>query len=69
METKITNIVLDKDRFTVFAKILGNEEINTFMPEVTAQDIRNWISERVAYYQSLHEKEEELKDELMNIEL
>lgn len=61
------NIVLNGDRFTVFAEINGNEEINTFMPQVTAKEIKDWASEREAYYDELARKEEELKEEL-NIE-
>lgn len=61
------NIVLNGDRFTVFAEINGNEEMNTFMPQVTAKDIKDWASERETYYDELARKEEELKAEL-NIE-
>jgi hypothetical protein len=61
METKITNIVLDIDRFIVFATINGVEEKNIFMPEVTANDILVWLNERIEYYDSLKIKEDELK--------
>jgi len=68
METRITNIVLEKDRFIVFALINGNEEVNVFMPEVTAKDIQAWVIEREAYYASLDTKLEELKAELITLE-
>ena len=66
MDTRITNIVLDRNRFTVFATIIGNEEINTFHEEVTAQDITAWVDERKAYYQMLLDKESSLIEELVN---
>jgi hypothetical protein len=69
METRITNIILEGSRFRIFAIILGNEETNVFAPEVTAQDIRDWVAERVEYYQELRLKEEALKEELINVEL
>lgn len=65
---KITNIALNKDRFIVFIELSnGIIEENTFMPEVTAEDIRNWLNERVIYYNVLAEKEQQLKDELLNL--
>ena len=60
----ITNVCLEKDRFKVFATIEGNEEVMVFMPEVTAQEIRDWHTEREAYYADLKLKEEELKETL-----
>lgn len=63
---EITNIVLNKDRFTVYALIDGVEESNTFMPEVTAQDIKDWCNERLAFYEGLNIKLEELKNELVD---
>jgi len=65
---KITNIVLEWDRFVVFASFWDNEEVSTFMPEVTAQDIKNWVLERKTYFEELERKEEELKTDLLNIE-
>jgi hypothetical protein len=67
METRITNIVLNGDRFTVFASIKGNDEVRSFMPEVTAQDIKNWVNERILYYEELEQKNNELQEELTNI--
>lgn len=67
--TKFNNIYLSGDRFQVFATICGNEETNTFMPDATANDIRNWALERKAYYEDLKAKELELQDELIGIEL
>lgn len=69
METKIKNITLSGDRFQVFAVICGNEEVNTFMPDVTASVIKEWVAERQAYYEELKTKELELQEELLNIEL
>ena len=69
MQTHITNIQLIGDRFQVFAHIMGNDEVNTFMPGVTAQDIKNWVAERIAYYELLKEQELALQQELLNIEL
>jgi hypothetical protein len=68
-ETKITNIVLDKDRFTVFATILGNEEEKTFTEEVTVKDIREWVRDQKQYYQGLKNKEGNLIETLVNKEL
>lgn len=65
METQITNIVLEGNRFRVFATIEGNNEVNTFMPEVKAQDIKDWVFEREKYYQELKEKEALLQEELI----
>jgi hypothetical protein len=64
----ITNITLKGDRFVVFANINGIDEVNTFMPEVTAKDINNWVAERQAYYSGLNTKLETLKAELVNLE-
>ena len=61
MEYKITNIVLEGNRFRVFIEVNGIEENNLFMPEVTATEIRQWAEERALFYQELKEKEEELK--------
>lgn len=69
MIAKINNIVLEKDRFMVFYTIDTFEETFTFMPEVTAPEIINFIKERKAYYESLEVKEDALKDELLNIEI
>ena len=66
MDTRITNIVLDRNRFTVFATILGNEEVTTFTEDVTAQDITAWVEERRVYYQTLLDKEASLIEELVN---
>ena len=66
----ITNIVLDKNRFLVFVDFSnGIQETNVFMPEVTAQDIRDWVLERQVYYDDLETKEQALKDELLNLQL
>jgi hypothetical protein len=69
MIAKITNIVLEWDRFIVFASIWDNQETITFMSEVIAQDIKNWVLERKTYYEWLEIKEEELKTDLLNIEI
>lgn len=66
MEYKITNIVLEGNRFRVFIEVNGIEENNLFMPEVTSIEIRQWAEERALFYQELKEKEEELKNELIN---
>lgn len=65
MGTRITNIVLDGDRFRVFATVNGNDEVTVFPASVTALDIRTWLDARVAYYEELLAKEAELKDELL----
>lgn len=62
--TRITNIILNVDRFQVFALINGIEEKNTFMPDVTAADILAWVEERVAYYASLNLRRQQLLEEL-----
>jgi hypothetical protein len=69
METKITNITLDKDRFTVFFTVLGNEENITFMPDITAAGIREYILERKTFYQDLLDKQAALQEELLNVEI
>lgn len=66
MEYKITNIILEGNRFRVFIEVNGIEENNLFMPEVTSTEIRQWAEERALFYQELKEKEEELKNELIN---
>lgn len=66
MEYKITNIILEGNRFRVFIEVNGIEENNLFMPEVTSIEIRQWAEERALFYQELKEKEEELKNELIN---
>lgn len=66
MEYKITNIVLEGSRFRVFIEINGIEENNLFMPDITSTEIRQWAEERALFYQELKEKEEELKNELIN---
>lgn len=60
----IKNVVLEKNRFRVFIEIDGNEETNVFLPEVTAQEIKDWHAEREAYYAFLKSREEQLKQEL-----
>ena len=69
METRITNIVLEWTHFMVFATILGNEETMWFDENATADNIRQWVLDRKTYYQDLIRKEEELKEDLLNIEL
>lgn len=69
METRITNIVLEKNHFIVFATILGNEETMGFDENATAENIKQWVIDRKAYYQDLKTKEEELKEDLLNVEL
>jgi hypothetical protein len=65
--SRITNIVLNKDRFIVFVEFSNNiNEENTFMPDVTADDIKNWVKEREIYYNELEQKEQNLKNELLN---
>lgn len=67
---RITNIVLDWDRFIVFVTYSNwVEETNTFMPEITWQEIKQYIDDRKSYFDWLIEKEEELKEDLLNIEL
>ncbi len=66
IEGKITNIVLVKGQFQVFAIIDGNQESNTFLPVVTAPEILTWLDERVAYYTELREKEILLQSELLD---
>lgn len=66
MEYKITNIVLEGNRFRVFIEVNGIEENNLFMPDITSTEIRQWAEERALFYQELKEKEEELKNELIN---
>jgi len=67
MEYKITNIVLEGNRFRVFIEVNGIEENNLFMPDITSTEIRQWAEERALFYQELKEKEEELKNELINL--
>lgn len=66
MEYKITNIILEGNRFRVFIEVNGIEENNLFMPDITSTEIRQWAEERALFYQELKEKEEELKNELIN---
>jgi hypothetical protein len=58
---EITNIVLEKDRFKVFATINGVEKVNLFKPEVTAKEIIDWVQTEAQYYEDLKAKEIELK--------
>lgn len=67
MEYKITNIVLEGNRFRVFIEVNGIEENNLFMPDITSTEIRQWAEERALFYQELKEKEEELKNELIDL--
>lgn len=64
MQSKITNIVLEGNRFRVWAIINGIEEQMLFMPDVTSEDIKKWEEEREQYYVELAIKEEQLKQEL-----
>lgn len=63
-ETKITNIILNGDRFQVFAIIKGNQEVQTFLPDVVASDIIQWLDERNTYYNNLEIRKQELLAEL-----
>lgn len=66
----INNIVLEGDRFRVFVTFTnGKEEINAFLPDVTAQQITDWVNERLEFYNGLQGKESELKEELLNLEI
>lgn len=67
---KITNIVLEKDKFRVFYT-LSNwvEENNLFDPNMMGQEIQDYIKWRIEYYNELIAKEEELKNELLEITL
>lgn len=67
MEYKITNIVLEGNRFRVFIEVNGIEENNLFMPDITSTEIRQWAEERALFYQELKEKEENLKNELIDL--
>lgn len=67
---KITNIILDGDRFKIFVNF-SNETVeeNTFSPETNALEITNWVKDRLAYFNSLVEKERALQEELLNVEI
>lgn len=66
----ITNIILEWDRFRVFFSLSnGIEENNLFQPMTTADDIKQYITERIGYYNELKEKELELQDSLIGLEL
>ena len=70
MESTITNIILEKENFKVFYKIENDEGFlfesnNYFNGEVTAQKIRDFIQEKVIYFNDLKDKEELLKNELI----
>ena len=62
--SKITNIVLNKNRFNVFVSFSnGIEETNVFMPETTSNDILVWLESRVSFYNDLENKEIQLNTE------
>lgn len=69
MEAKITNVILEGNRFKVFATINMVDEVEVFMPDCTATSIKDWVSERVRYYEELEAKEQELKDQLINTDI
>lgn len=67
---RITNIVLEWERFRIFVTYSNwIEETDIFMPEITAKEIRQHIEDRKSYFNSLVEKETELKIDLLNIEI
>lgn len=63
--SKITNIVLENNRFKVFAIVGDREIINIFMPDVTSEEIQTWFNDEVAANEMLLEKERELKNALV----
>jgi hypothetical protein len=70
MTVKITNLILDGDRFKVWFEFgNGLTELHTFMPTDTAVEIRAKRDERKLYFEELELKEQALRDELLNIEI
>lgn len=66
----ITNIYLDVNKFRVWVKFSnGSEEYFMFDDNVSADDIRRLVQERVSYFNSLEQTEKALKNELEGIEV
>ena len=66
---KITNIVLDKDRFKVYASFdNGANEVNTFLPDATINTMLVWLKGRIDYFQSMQDQELVLQQELIEKE-
>ncbi|MBP6911773.1 MAG: hypothetical protein KBB88_01055 [Candidatus Pacebacteria bacterium] len=63
---RITNISLDKELFRVFVSYSNEvEEYYTFTSEVTAQEIRDKVTERCTEFDELEAKRLELVAELI----
>jgi hypothetical protein len=69
MNAKITNIVLDKDRFKVFVSFSnGANDIFSFMSDATSEIIKEEILIKKEYYEGLEQKELDLNNELQGEE-
>jgi hypothetical protein len=66
---RIQSIILEKDRFRVSVQYSnGVEESKLFNSEVTAQDIKDVIVNRLIYWNGLSKKEQEFQ-KYVNMEI
>jgi len=66
---RIQSIILEKDRFRVSVQYSnGAEESKLFNSEVTAQDIKDVIVNRLIYWNGLSKKEQEFQ-KYVNMEI
>jgi hypothetical protein len=67
---RITNIVLEKDRFKVYVDYSnGMSEFMTFMPEDSAQVIVDAVTARKGEFEAMETRLDELTETLVNIEI